>query len=163
MEMSYERMVERDRRKVAGIGEWLRYDWNEAEVYAYGKDFLNDGRWHYKSVWITPLGCIKFDTGGTFYLTRKEAKTLIKSYKTAKWPLVRVSPSEVVRSWRDNLAEDRGAFEYIRRGIIENYSVNEKARRISENLSPPVELKHPDQALLESVHGAVRQVEPVLG
>ena len=42
-------------------------------------------------------------------------------------------------------------------------SVNEKARRISENLSPPVQLQHPDQALLESVHGAVRQIEPVLG
>ena len=37
------------------------------------------------------------------------------------------------------------------------------AARRDRNLRPPVELQHPDQALLESVHGAVRQVEPVLG
>lgn len=117
-----DRTLERHRRKIEEIGEWLRNEWDQAEVYAYGKDFLNDGRWHYKSVWVTPFGCVKFDTGYTIYLTKREANTLIKNYKTAKWPLVRVPPAEVVESWRCELNAYPESRCEIAKRIVENYS-----------------------------------------
>lgn len=89
---------------IAYLWKWIEKNWYDAEVYAYGNGFIRSGNpnaWYYKTIWFTPKGAIRFDTGGAFYLTRKEAKRIyVDGYALKQYPMVRTHPRDIIENWR---------------------------------------------------------------